>query len=484
MRLEVPMGSEVLRFPANLIDDTCRILTVRFRTKPCSSAYISLDAIFYNLLNIMVLLIGACLARYNCEEGIMDRPIDDNYRRNQMIKRFALGIPIGLAALALIAWVPGWIQPSVSRSRVRIARVSSGAIEATLTSAGTVVPEFEQVLSSPIESRVLKILKRPGSALRKGEAILELDVSQSVLELNKFKQQLAIKQNQQAQRRLELENTLIKLQSLLVVKKLDLKSFQLQLKQQQRLWEVGLTSEGQLRRAEVQEETAQTEVKQLEEEKVNAGKATQAQLEGLTMEIKSLQQEQEEAQRQLDLATTRADRDGVLTWVVLEEGSAVHKGDVIARIADLNSFRVDAKISDVYAAKLTVGMPAKVKIDEQYLQGTIANILPTIKDGVMTLQIGLEEKTSRALRANLRVDVFLVTDHKDRTLRIQRGPFVNGEGNHPVFVVRSDMAVKTPVTFGIADFDSIEIVSGLIEGDEVIISDMADYQNLKQVKLK
>ena len=83
--------------------------------------------------------------------------------------------------------------------------------------------------------------------------------------------------------------------------------------------------------------------KQLEEEKVNAGKVTQAQLEGLAMEIKTLQQESQEAQRQLDLATTRADRDGVLTWVVLEEGSAVNKGDVIARIADLNSFRVDAK---------------------------------------------------------------------------------------------------------------------------------------------
>ncbi len=432
----------------------------------------------------MVLYFGPRLAIFIGEEGIMDRPIDDNYLRSKMIKRLAIGIPAVLVALGLVAWIPGWIQPSVSRSRVHIARVDSGPIEATLTSSGTVVPEFEQVLSSPIESRVMKILKRPGIALKKGEAILELDVSQAVLELNKIKQLLAIKQNQQAQRRLELEDTLIKLQSQLVVKRLDLKSFQLQLKQQQKLWEAGLTSEGQLRRAEVQDETAQTEVKQLEEEKVNAGKATQAQLEGLAMEIKTLQQEQEEAQRQLDLATTRADRDGVLTWVVLEEGSAVHKGDVIARIADLNSFRVEAKISDVYAAKLSVGLPAKVKVDEQYLQGTITNIFPTIKDGVMTLQVGLEDKTSRALRANLRVDVFIVTDHKDRAFRIKRGPFVNGEGNHNVFVVREDTAVKTPVTIGIMSFDYFEVVHGLIEGDEVIISDMTEYQKLKQVKLK
>jgi HlyD family secretion protein len=414
----------------------------------------------------------------------MDRPIDREYRNKQILKRVIPASICGVVILGALVKLPGWLETSLSRGRLRTAKVEIASIEATLTSTGTMVPEFDQVLSSPIESRIVKILKRPGAALKKGEAILELDVSQANLELNKLNQQLAIKQNQQNQRRLELEDTLLKLQSQLVIKRLDLKSYQLQLKQQQKLWEVGLTSEGQLRRAEVQEETAQTEVKQLEEEKVNAGRATQAQLEGVALEIKTLQEERNEAQRQLDLATTRADRDGVLTWVMAEEGSAVHKGDIIARIADLSSFRVEAKISDVYASKLAAGLPAKVKVDEQYLQGSITNILPTIKDGVMTLLVDLEDKTNRSLRANLRVDVFIVTDHKDRTFRIRRGPFVNGEGNHDVFVVRGELAVKTPVIIGISSFDYTEVVQGLLEGDEVIISDMGDYQHLKQVKLK
>jgi HlyD family secretion protein len=413
----------------------------------------------------------------------MDRPIDAYYRKKKLIKRVAMGFIGGTLLLVLLAWVPKWIRPSLAKNRIRTAVVDVGPVEATITSSGTVVPEFEQVLSSPIDSRILKILKRPGSQLKRGDAIMELDVSQATLELNKLNQQLAIKQNQQAQRKLELENTLLKLQSLLGIKRLDLKSFQLQLTQQRKLWDAGLTSEGQLRHAEVQEETAQTELKQLEEEIVNARRATQSQLDGLVLEIKTVEQERDEAQRQLDLATTRADRDGVLTWVVTEEGSSVHKGEVIARTADLSSFRVEAKISDVHAGRLSVGLPVKIKVDEEYLEGSISSILPTIKDGIMTLLVALEQKSSKLLRANLRVDVYIVTDHKDRALRIKRGPFANGEGDHEVFVIRGDMAVKVPVRLGIASFENFEVVKGLMQGDEVIISDMTDYLRMKEVKL-
>jgi len=413
----------------------------------------------------------------------MDRPIDADYRNRKLIKRVSIGFTGAVLLFVLLAWAPRWVRPSLAKSRIRTAVVDVGAVEATITSSGTVVPEFEQVLSSPIDSRILKILKRPGSQLKRGDAIMELDVSQATLELNKLNQQLAIKQNQQAQRKLELENTLLKLQSLLGIKRLDLKSFQLQLTQQRKLWDARLTSEGQLRHAEVQEETAQTELKQLEEEIVNAGRATQSQLDGLVLEIKTLEQERDEAQRQLDLATTRADRDGVLTWVVTEEGSSVHKGEVIARTADLSSFRVEAKISDVHAGRLSVNLPVKIKVDEEFLEGSISSILPTIKDGIMTLLVALEQKSSKLLRANLRVDVYIVTDHKDRALRIKRGPFANSEGDHEVFVIRGDMAVKVPVRLGIASFENFEVVKGLIQGDEVIISDMTDYLRMKEIKL-
>ena len=125
-----------------------------------------------------------------------------------------------------------------------------------------------------------------------------------------------------------------------------------------------------------------------------------------------------------------------------------------------------------------------MKINDDYLEGSVTSILPTIKDGVITLVIGLKEKSSPLLRANLRVDVLIVTDRRERVLRIKKGPFANSEGMHNVFVIRGDIAVRTPVQIGISSFDNFEVAQGLLEGDEVIISDMSDFMHLKEVKLK
>ena len=415
----------------------------------------------------------------------MDRPVDPHFRRQQILRRAAFSVG-GLAlVLALFGWGPGLLTPTLSRSRIRTALVDSGPLEATISASGTVLPELEQVLSSPVDARVLRVLKQPGALLSKGDPILELDISQSVLGLDRVQEQLSLRANQQAQKRLDLENTLISLRSQIKVKALDLKSYQLQAIQRQKLFAEGLTSESDLRNAEVLEEKARTELTQLEESIDNAHSTTEAQIQGLALEINTLQKEKAESQRQLDLATAQADRSGVLTWVMPEAGVTVRKGDVMARIADLGSFKVEATISDVHANRLTAGMPVRIRVNEQsWLDGRIVMVLPAIKDGVVTLAVQLEDKTNKLLRSNLRVDVFIVTEAKPKVLRIKRGPFVAGEGAHEVFVIRNDLAVRTSVRIGIASFENYEVLNGLFEGDEVIISEMTDYVHLKEVNIR
>ena len=151
------------------------------------------------------------------------------------------------------------------------------------------------------------------------------------------------------------------------------------------------------------------ELKKIQNERENAQRSTRAQLEGLAMEMATVRKETQEARRQLDLASPKADRRGVLTWALSEEGITVHKGDVLARIADLSSFRVEATLSDVHAKHVSVGLPVAVKVGEETLDGTVTNVLPTIKNGIMTMQVALQQKSSPLLRSNLRVDAFIVT---------------------------------------------------------------------------
>jgi HlyD family secretion protein len=414
----------------------------------------------------------------------VDREIDPAVTSRLRRRRLALGgtaLSIGVFGYFSLA---GLIAPSIERTAIRTAIVEAGPVDSTISASGLVVPEIEQVITSPVEARVMRILERPGARLRPGQPIVELDVSQARLDVDKLTQDLAIKANAQAQKRLALQKSLIDLDSRTEVKKLQLASFESQLQRDRQLFKEGLLSQELLRRSELATSQATIELNQISAERANAQEATRTELAGLDMEIGKLRKEEAEASRQLDLAMPRAGRAGVLTWVVTEEGAAMPKGAVLARVADFTSFRVDASVSDVHARRLSVGQAALVRINDDTLDGTIASINPTIANGVMTIAIGLSRPSSPLLRQNLRVDVAIVTARKPRTLRVRRGPFATGEGTADVFVIRGERAVKTAVTFGLTGFDYYEVTNGLLAGDEVIISDMREYQRLADLRVR
>ena len=414
----------------------------------------------------------------------MDRPLDTDYQRRRRLRRVATGLSTLALAAAALFWLPALVAPSVSRAAVRIAVADEGPIDAVISASGVVVPEVEQVIASPVDARVLRILQRPGAVLRRGDPLVELDVSQARLEVETLGQDLAIKENQQATTRLLLEKSLIDLNSEAEVKELQLASFRAQLDRDRQLAGDGLLSRELLQRSELSVRQAEIELQQLREARANARLRTETELRGLALEMAKLREEAAQARRTLDLASARADRDGVLTKVIAEEGVAIRRGDEIARVADLRSFRVDATVSDVHARRMTAGLPVLVRIGEETLEGTIATVLPTVENGAINLRVALADPSSPLLRANLRADVLVVTDRKPRTTRVKRGPFATGEGTQPVFVVRGTRAVKTPVQFGVASFDHYEIVAGLEPGDEVIISDMREYAHLQEVRVR
>ena len=403
-------------------------------------------------------------------------------RQDRLRKSLKVAIPILIGGLVIV-WLPGWIRPSVSRARIRTAIVTAGPVEAVIMASGTVVPEVERVLSSPLDARVLRLLERPGAHLKKGDPVVELDVSESVLALEKLVKDLKIKDNQQAQTRLTLEKSLLDLDGRLEVKTLEAQSAQAQLEGDEKLFKEGLFSREALRRSELSVKQAQIELAQLRDQRNNAERATGVQLEGLSLERGSLDKEAAQARRLLDLSTTKSDRDGVLTWVVSQEGALVRRGDVIARIADLTSFRVDATVSDIHAGRLRTGMTAVVRVNDLDLQGTVTDVFPTVENGVLRFTVALAEASHAGLRPSLRTDVLVITDRKAHALRIKRGPFADNVARQ-AFVIRGDRAVRVPIEVGLSGVDDLELRFGASEGDELIISDMKDYMHLSEIRIR
>ncbi|MFP5287039.1 MAG: efflux RND transporter periplasmic adaptor subunit [Thermoanaerobaculia bacterium] len=414
----------------------------------------------------------------------MDRELDQSFQRRRIGRRLAWGAASLGLFVAVLVLLPGWLRPSLERDRIRTGRVDRGPIEGIVEASGTVIPAFEGVLSSPVDARVEKILKRPGETVRAGEEILRLDTSQSRLALETIEDSLAKKVNEQEQIRLALDKSLRDLRGRIDSTRLDAEAAEYRAEQNRKLNKEGLVSEQNLRASETEAKKARIELSQLEESIEDERRAAQARVQGLGLDLQTLYKERAVALRRLELATTRSDRAGVLTWVIPQEGATIRTGEVIARIADLDSFRVEATVSDVHSSRLAPGLPVRVMIDGQPLTGRLANIYPTIENGAVKFAADLDDARHPKLRNNLRADVLVVTASRAGALRVPKGPFAQGVAVEPVFVVEGDRAVRRSVRFGVTGYDHYEVLDGLAEGEEVILSDMSDYVHLEQVSLK
>lgn len=414
----------------------------------------------------------------------MDRPLSDATLRRRTLRRAAVGG--GLAVLAAVAFVfvPGWIRPAVSLARIRTAPVERGAIEATVTATGRVVPRFEHVITSPIDSRVQEILHDPGDAVAAGEPIVTLDTAETERALQKLDEQLALKENERRRTRLGLEEVLADLQGRALIKEIEIESHEIDVEKNRRLLEQGLVTEDALRGAQTDLKRARIEHDQLVRSIELERKTSAARLDGIDLEVSIVRKDRADVADRLERATGASGSDGILTWVVAEAGAAVARGAEIARVADLSSFRVEASLSDTHAERIAVGQPAVIRAGDARLRGRIITVFPTVENGSMTVELALDEPSHPALRPNLRVEVHVVTDRHDGALFVPRGAFVNVDGRRQVYVIRGDAAIRTPVDFGILNFDAHEVLSGLEEGDRVILTDMSDYAHVQEVRIR
>jgi HlyD family secretion protein len=413
----------------------------------------------------------------------MDVEITQDVRRRRVTRRILVAvIAIAAAGFCLAATVQ-WLRPSIDRADVMTTKVTRGSVEATLQASGTVVPLIEQVVSSPVEARVLRIGRRAGTPVKAGDELLTLDTAATRLEAERLDERLSQKLSENERLLLTLDENVASLEAQLEQKKLDAEIFHHTATQKQKLHAEGLATDQDALAAQAQAKKSDIEIRQMEEAVRRAKRSRDVQLKAATTDLSFVRREAEESRRQLALAMLRADRDGVLTWVVPEVGAMVRRGEIVARIADLSTYRVVAQISDVHSSRIGAGMRANVKLEGAAIGGTIESVDPRIENGVMKFYVTLDQPSHARLRNNLRVDVSVVSGRRAETLIARRGALGRTNSTH-AFVVRGDEAVRVPVRFGLAGDDTIEIADGLREGEEVVISDMSEYADVESVRLK
>jgi len=331
---------------------------------------------------------------------------------------------------------------------------------------------------------VAAILCRAGEPLEPDTPLLVLDNREIKNSYDRVSDEIALKRNQKDQLVIERERTLDKMKSDAEELKLKVEYLTAKTKQQQELHDMGAATDWALRQAQLDENISRLKLENHNRELERTSRSLDKQIEGAQIEIRLLEANQSELKTQLAEATVRAGIKGVLTWIVEEPGTSVRTGELLARVADLSTFRAEASVSDIHISRLNVGSPVVLTAYQDTLGGTISSISPAVEKGEVNFDIALDDPRNPALRVNLRVDVHVLYDVVRGVLRLPKGAGVQGSGMQEVFVLRGNELVRTKVNLGLAGVDKYEVISGLSEGDRVVLSDMRDSMHLERIRVR
>ncbi|GAA4320308.1 efflux RND transporter periplasmic adaptor subunit [Mucilaginibacter gynuensis] len=402
-------------------------------------------------------------------------------RNKKNIILVASAIVLLIVCLLLVRSIFG---STIGKADFTTGTVEIGNIENTISASGEVLPEFEEVITSPVNAAIKTALMDAGKKVKSGQPILVLDKSSTENEYTKLKFQLETKRNEIKKLKLDLNKSFFDMQSNNAIKQLRISSLQDAVENAKRLFKAGGATREDIEQAELNLKVALLEKKQLENEIKSKQQTMQVEVKEAELASAIQQNDLSELERKLKLANVSATREGVITYINKNIGASVHEGDVLVRIADLGSFKVSGTVSDNYLNQLHAGMPVIIRVNDMPLRGHVANVYPSVQNGIVSFDVQLDERNNKQLRPNMKVDAYLVTDAHSKIMRLPNGAAVKGVGKQDVFVVSKGKATRRTVTLGMSNFDYVEIVDGLKPGDVVIITDMSEYKNAKEIQIK
>lgn len=414
----------------------------------------------------------------------MDREISKEVQRKEQRKQFIrIGTAVG-GFIVLIVVVISMLQTSLKRKDLNISTVDKGVIEVSVSASGKVIPAFEEIINSPINSRIVEVYKRGGDSVDVGTPILKLDLQSAETEYNKQLDEEQMKSLQLEQQRVTNHNKLSEMEMNLKVSRMELDRKAVELRNERYLDSLGAGTTDKVRQVELDYNVSILKLKENEQKYKNEQALTEADLKVKELELNIFRKSLAETRRTLEDAQIRSPRKAILTYVNNEIGSQIGQGAKVAIVSDLSHFKIEGEIADTYGDRIAAGSKAVIKIGSEKLDGTVSDVTPLSKNGVISFTVQLEEDNHKRLRSGLKTDVYVMNAVKDDVLRIANSSYYVGKGEYELFVVNGNQLLKRKVQLGDSNFEYVEVVSGLQEGDQVIVSDMNAYKDKNKLKIE
>jgi len=363
--------------------------------------------------------------------------------------------------------------------------VKRGPLVLEVQGSGRLVPEEIRYLSAPVSARVEKVHVRPGTRVEADTVLIELsnpDVELAALEAER---ELAAAEAQLTSLSAGLEGQRLAQQSQIATLETEKSDAVRRAKANEKLASEGVLSE--LERQQTAERAQELAGRlDLERKRLGAlGRGDGAQIAAQRAEIERLKAIAEFRRRQVEALALRAGVSGVVQELSLQVGETVPAGAMVAKIVRPERLKAELRVPEVSAKDVVIGQAALVDLRSGRVAGKVVRIDPAAAGGAVLVDVAFAEAPlPQGARPDLNIDGVITTARVADALFVGRPAFGEAGSQGTIFRVTSGRAVRVPVNFGRASVKSIEILSGLNEGDAVILSDMSQWQGEDELEVK
>jgi HlyD family secretion protein len=419
----------------------------------------------------------------------MDIVRDESVKKKKRQKQTLM---IAIAVIAVVGATVGIgkLKPalqSVDAGTIWPDTVKRGSMLRQVRGLGSLVPIPDDVRLIPAETdvRVERILVLPGTPVKPDTVIMELSNPQVEQEALNSDLELRSAEAEFHNTKAKIDSELMSLRASAATVEADYENAKREADQNRELKKIGVVSDSVLRTSLSKEKELATRFKLEQDRIAESSKAIETQLAVQQATIDQKKALTALKHRQKDALKVRAGIPGVLQELPPQVGQRVAQGTILAKVVQPEHLKAELKIPETQAKDIIVGQKAEIDTHNGVVDGTVSRIDPAVQAGTVTVDVKLDGPPPKGARPDLSVDGTITLEKLDNVLYVGRPAFGQEKSSVGMFKLDPDgrTATRVKVELGRSSVNFIEIVGGLREGDQVILSDMSRFDTQERIKL-
>ncbi|OHU85109.1 MULTISPECIES: efflux RND transporter periplasmic adaptor subunit [Pseudoalteromonas] len=381
---------------------------------------------------------------------------------------------------AIANWSSG--QSAVELGKIRIAQVEQGMFVRDFSVQGRVIAAKRPVLYSPAQGTVTYLVEA-GDSVSTGQTLAIIDspelkslYDQEIANLTKLKTHLEREKIQVKKSNLAHDNLIGKAE-------VSLNAARREMRRSEEAMKNSVISDIDYQKAKDDLQNAEREYQHVLKEVALLKESQKFEIQTRELELESQQVKVTELKRQVDGLKINSPVTGLVGNLNAQQKNSVAKNQPLLSVVDLTQYELEVSVPESYADDLALGMEAEITLNQTLYEGELVAISPEITKGTVNGKIRFKDDSLTGLRQNQRLTTRIILEQKNNIAFLPRGQFINTYNGQFAYVVKDNEAVKTPIKLGSRSLAQVEILSGLKQGDQVVISDNEIFKDAPSVRI-